>query len=123
MYQYLGCGLDNTHLCNGYEVRRTASGKEVVWIDDVKGLHRAIARHLCDADRPLEANEFKFLRKEMEMSQGQAASMMGVEEQTVSVWERGGTINPAAENLLRMWMKEALGGARKSVAGCRIPLL
>lgn len=111
MYQYLGCGLDNIHLRNGYEMRRTESGSEVVWIDDVKGLHRAIAQCVCDLARPLSAKEFKFLRKELDLSQRQVATMLCIDEQTVSLWERGNSpINPAAEMLLRLLMKETLSG-------------
>ena len=111
MYRYLGCGLDNVWLRNGYELRKTASGNEVVAIQDVVGLHRAIADNLCEIGRPLSGKEFKFLRKELDMSQRQVASMTGVEEQTVSLWEREAhAVNPAAERLLRSLMKETISG-------------
>jgi DNA-binding transcriptional regulator YiaG len=111
MYQYVGCGLDNVQLRNGYEVRRTTSGTEVVHIDDVAGLHRALAQWVCDLSRPLTPKEFKFLRKELDMSQRQVAMMAGVDEQTVSLWERGQSpINQAAERLLRVLMKEHISG-------------
>lgn len=110
MYKYLGCGLDNVQLRNGYELRKTASGVEVIAIQDVIGLHRAIAISLCEAIRPLTANEFKFLRKEVDMSQRQVAQLTGVREQTVSLWERGSPINAAAERLLRSLVKETLSG-------------
>ena len=117
MHQYLGSGLDNIHLRNGYEVRQTASGAEVVAIDDIKGLHRVIAQSICDLARPLAAKEFKFLRKELDMSQRQVAAMVGVEEQTVSLWERGNTaINPAAEMLVRVLMREHQRSTKSSNA-------
>ena len=110
-YRYLGSGLDNVYLRNGYEFRQTDSGLEVVCIDDVMGLHRAIARSVCDLRRPPAPKEFKFLRKELDLSQRQAATMLGVDEQTVSLWERGNSpLNPAAEMLLRVLMKETLSG-------------
>jgi putative transcriptional regulator len=109
MYRYLGCGLDNVMLRNGYEQRQTASGVEIVAIQDVEGLHRAIALSLCEVLRPLTAKEFRFLRKEMDMSQRQLASMADVTEQTVSLWEReGAEINSSAERLLRILVKETL---------------
>jgi putative transcriptional regulator len=110
-YRYLGCGLDNIHLRNGYEFRQTQSGTELVWIDDVKGLHRAIAQQVSDLPRPLTPKEFKFLRKELDLSQRQVTAMMRVDEQIVSLSERGNSpINPAAEMLLRVLMKETLSG-------------
>lgn len=110
MYKYLGCGLDNILLRNGYELRKTASGVDVVAIQDVAGLHRAIAKNLCDVTRPLTSKEFRFLRKELDMSQRQVALLARVEEQTVSLWERGSPINSASEMLLRSLMKENLSG-------------
>lgn len=110
MYKYLGCGLDNILLRNGYELRKTASGVNVVAIQDVAGLHSAIAQNLCDVTRPLTSKEFKFLRKELDMSQRQVALLARVEEQTVSLWERGSSINSASEMLLRSLMKESLSG-------------
>lgn len=110
MYKYLGCGLDNILLRNGHELRKTASGVDVVAIQDVAGLHRAIAKNLCDVTRPLTSKEFRFLRKELDMSQRQVALLARVEEQTVSLWERGSPINSASEMLLRSLMKENLSG-------------
>jgi DNA-binding transcriptional regulator YiaG len=111
MYRYLGCGLDNVWLRNGYELSRTESGKEIVVISNKDGLHKAIAKGLCDIARPLSGKEFKFLRKELDMSQRQVAEMVAVEEQTVSLWERDQhAINRAAERLLRTLMKETLSG-------------
>lgn len=111
MYRYLGCGLDNVHLRNGYEVQTTASGQEVIAITDIPGLHRAIAENLCDAPRALTPQEFRFIRKELDMSQRQVALLVNMEEQTVSNWERGNTqVNTAAEFLLRSLMKETFSG-------------
>lgn len=111
MYQYLGAGLDNVRLRNGYRLERTEAGTEVVRIDDVAGLHRALALWVCDLSRPITNKEFKFLRKELDMSQRQVAALVGVEEQTVSLWERGeNAAQPAAERLLRALMKEKISG-------------
>jgi len=102
MHHYLGCGLDNIHLRNGYDLRRTKSGTEVVWIDDVVGLHRTIAKCICDLTCPLAPREFKFLRKELDLSQRQVADRLEVDEKTVYLWERGELpIISAADVLLR----------------------
>lgn len=89
MFHYKGCGLDNVYLANGYERRTTNSGMEVMHIEDMAGLHRTIA--LTVAVNPLEIGgaEFRFLRKELDMSQRAIAGVLGVQEQTVSLWERG----------------------------------
>jgi len=106
-YHYRECGLDYIYLVNGFQKAKTESGDIVVVIDDVAGLHLAIREGIVDLPRPLEPQEFRFLRKEIDVSQRQLAALVGVEEQTVSMWERGNSpIQRPAELLLRAWVKE-----------------
>ena len=106
-YRYEQCGLDYVYLANGFRLAQTADGSDVVVIDDVEGLHRAIREFVVDLARPLNPREFRFLRKEIDVSQRQLAMMAGVEEQTVSMWERGNSpIQRSAEMLLRAWVRE-----------------
>jgi putative transcriptional regulator len=118
MFQYKGCGLDNVYLANGYERRKTNSGVEVLHIQNLEGLHRTIALTL--AVNPLEIGgaEFRFLRKELDMSQRVIAGVLGVQEQTVSLWERGDQPVPQyAMVLISAMTREYLSGqpAIKSV--------
>lgn len=89
MFQYKGCGLDNVYLANGYERRVTNGGVEVLHIEDLGGLHRTIALSLAVNPLEIAGSEFRFLRKELDMSQRAVAGVLGVQEQTVSLWERG----------------------------------
>ncbi len=109
MYKYQGCGLENIYLRNGVEIMHTESGMEVVRIEDQRGLHKVIAHNLCQLNRPLSGKEFRFLRKELDLSQRQVAMMVGFEEQTVSLWEREQQpVNPPAERIVRLLMAELL---------------
>lgn len=109
--RYEGCGLDNVYLVNGYRYGIVTSGEEVLYIDDIPGLHRAIASIIVDSPADLDAKTFKFLRKEQDMSQRQLAEIFGVEEQTVSNWERARTPIPKyAALLLRALAKERCSG-------------
>ncbi|HET6632020.1 MAG TPA: helix-turn-helix domain-containing protein [Rhodanobacteraceae bacterium] len=111
MYRYKGCGLDNVYLRNGYTSGRTKSGEEVVSIQDVDGLHCALATAIIDSPSSLDAKTFKFLRKELDMSQRQLAHIFDVEEQTVSLWERARTPVPQqVDLLLRALVKETMSG-------------
>ncbi len=111
LYRYMGCGLDNVYLRNGYSVRTAESGEEFVNIENIDGLHRAIAKGIIDSAPSLDAKTFKFLRKELDMSQRQIAAIVGVEEQTVSLWERAKNPIPQhAEILLRALVKETISG-------------
>lgn len=110
MLRYTGCGLDNVFLRNGFEFFEHA-GRKCVRIDDLDGLHRAIAMVVVDSPSPLDAQTFRFLRKEQDMSQRQLAGILGVDEQTVSLWERArNPIPQSADLVLRTLAKERCSG-------------
>lgn len=109
MFHYTSCGLRNIWLVNGYDERETAYGNAVA-IRDLEGLHHAIARRLI-ADKPrLSGAEFRFLRKELGLSQAGIAKMLGHEEQTISLWERKGQVPVWADRFLRALYREAKEG-------------
>ena len=87
-YHYTLCGLKNIYLLNGYEEYETPYGKGVS-INDVDGLHLAIARDVINSPRRLLPEEFRFLRKEMKCSQGSFGLTIGVNEQTIARIEKG----------------------------------
>ena len=87
-YHYTLCGLNNIYLLNGYTEYDTPYGKGVS-INNVDGLHLAIARDLINAPRRLLPEEFRFLRKEMKCSQGSFGLTIGVNEQTIARIEKG----------------------------------
>lgn len=106
-HHYKECGLDHVYLVNGYTPTKDADGNEVIVIDDVAGLHLAIREGVVDLARPLTPKEFRFLRREIDVSQRQLALIVGVDEQTVSMWERAQSpIQRSAELLLRAWVRE-----------------
>jgi len=75
MLRYNKCGLGNVWLRNGYTIKQTRYGKAVV-IRDVEGLHRAIAKALS-RKRKLSGTEFRFLRKEIGLSQEALGRIFG----------------------------------------------
>jgi putative transcriptional regulator len=102
-FHYRACGLDEVRLANGYEIHETAYG-EAVAIDDVEGLHRAIARWLIRRPRVLSGAEFRYLRKELDLSQKELAARLGATEQQVFRWEkkRRAGVPGTADRLLRV---------------------
>jgi len=88
MYAYPNCGFE-VFLLSGYEVTEGPRGTRVKFAD-LKGLHLAIARELIAQKRPLRKEEFRFLRKELDLSQRELGEYFGVTEQAVSLWEREG---------------------------------
>lgn len=110
MYHYLESGLTNIWLKNGYVEQRTPYGKALA-IDDLPGLHQAIALALVEKPGKLEGREIRFLRSEMEMSQPSLATLIGVSAQSIALWEKdkSGVTGPA-EKLLRLIVKGHFNG-------------
>ena len=106
MYHYSSSGLDNVWLANGYTLRQTAYG-EGVSIDDVDGLHRMLASQLAVKAGPLGRKELRFLRTYLNLSQDGLAKLVGVDAQTVSLWERSKKLPLSAETVVRMLVIQA----------------
>ena len=87
MYHYKSCGLDNVFLKNGFAIKQTPYGPAVA-IEDIEGLHLAIASDLLRQKTPLTGAQFRFLRKEQDLTQAEMAAILGVSEQTVAAWEK-----------------------------------
>jgi putative transcriptional regulator len=109
-YQYLGCGLPNVYLTNGVKETKTPYGPSIV-INDVEGLHGAIADQLVVKASALTPVEFRFLRSYLELSQKKLGELVGTSDQSIANWEKGNTaIVKSAETLLRMLVREHRGG-------------
>ena len=100
-YHYTECGLENVWLCNGFTAGSDAYG-EWVSIHDMEGLHRVIGRALASKPGNLTGKEIRFLRIEMDFSQGFLADLLGVTESTWRNWEHNrSAISGPADRLLR----------------------
>lgn len=86
MYHYTSCGLDSVFLKDGFAIKQTPYGPAVA-IEDVEGLHLAIARDLLRQKPPLTGAQFRFLRKEQDLIQAEMAAILGVSAPAVATWE------------------------------------
>jgi len=86
-YHYVECGLSNVWLVSGYEIVESPYG-EGVSIRDLDGLHRCLARCLCDKPKPLSGAEFRFLRRELDFSQKMIGELFGIDARQVRNVER-----------------------------------
>ncbi len=106
MHQYTECGLAEVQLLNGYKINETPYGKSIT-ITDVKELHKSIGMELVCKPGLLSAEELRYLRKELGLSQKLLAQTLGVAEITVCGWEAGkAKISGPADRLLRVLYKE-----------------
>lgn len=103
MFEYQDCGLKGMWLASGYRFEDVDGVGSCLEIDDINGLHRAIAHHVVHYRKRLSGPEIRFLRLEMGLAQKRLADALGVDEQTVSLWERGRRRpSVAAERMLRL---------------------
>jgi len=107
-YHYTECGLRNIWLASGYKMVDTDYGTGVS-IHDIEGLHRAIGESLASKAK-LTGAEFRFLRKEMDMSQKALAVLFGNSDQAVAKWEKKGQIPRLADRMMRLVYLEHIGG-------------
>jgi putative transcriptional regulator len=107
IYHYTGSGLDDIFLLNGYEVDEEGN----LFIKDIHGLHKAIARSLVLRKSKLRGKEIRFLRHTLDWSQKSLGERIGVDYQTVLRWEKGERrITKAPELLLRAIAYEYISG-------------
>jgi DNA-binding transcriptional regulator YiaG len=110
LYHYTESGLRNVWLANGYKLHKTPHG-EAVAFDNVEGLHMSIGRWLCAYRPRLSGPEFRFLRHELDLSQGALAKLLGNDAQSVALWEKAKIKLPAwADRWLRALYREHVDG-------------
>jgi len=97
-FHYTGCGLDDVYLRSGFDRVTTDYGAGVV-IKNLDGLHCAIARHLAYHKKALNGKEFRFLRKQMKLSQEELSDLLSVSDQSIARWEKGETDIPGPAEL------------------------
>ena len=111
MLKYDDCGLRNIWLKNGYQYAVIKGHGKCLEIADINWLHSTIAHHLVNYRKRLSGAEIRFLRVEMGLSQKRLADCMGVDEQTISLWERSRRRpTVAAERMLRLLYLEHADG-------------
>lgn len=117
MLKYDDCGLRNVWLANGYQYVDVEGVGKCLEIDDIDGLHRAIGHHIVNYKKQLGAPDIRFLRAEIGMSQSRLGAFLGVDDQTVSLWERSKR-RPSLSNqyMLKLLYLEHVDG-KTAIAG------
>jgi DNA-binding transcriptional regulator YiaG len=114
-YEYTGCGLKDFFLSGGYTTKKTPYG-ESVSINDLQGLHNAIGRYLADCPRNLTGTEFRFLRRELDLSQKSFGNLFNISDQTVANWEKGTHDLPGlADRMIRFLYLEKISESNQNL--------
>lgn len=108
MYHYKSCGLDNVWLENGY-LEKDFGDQKAVSIHALDELHELISMELVRKDNVLSGKEFRFLRKELDMSQRALGHLLDVTDQAVAKWEKNDNVPRYADVLLRHLYAESVG--------------
>ena len=94
-YAYREIGLGNIILLNGVTTTQTPYGP-MTHIEYIHGLHRAIGLAIAEKSEPMSGAEFRFLRKQLGLTQAELAARMHVTDQTIANYEKGRTgLGPA----------------------------
>lgn len=99
-YHYVECGLDDIFLLNGVSENETKYGV-MVHVENLNGLHRAIGLHIVEKEDPMSGAEFRFLRKQMEITQAKLAKVFSVTDQTIANYEKDNSRLGPADALMR----------------------
>jgi DNA-binding transcriptional regulator YiaG len=99
---YTASGLDYVYLVNGFSIEQDPDYGRIVTIDAPDDLHKAIGLHIITQERPLTGAEFRFLRKQMKLTQEQLAERLGANVQTIANYEKGRKMPAVSEQLMRM---------------------
>jgi DNA-binding transcriptional regulator YiaG len=101
MYHYRESGLPNVYLDGGYREIKTPYGPSIV-IEDVEGLHFAIAQMLVNERPHLSGAEVRFIRRYLEKTQSEFAALLGVTEQSARRWESLNRVPKQADHAVRL---------------------
>jgi putative transcriptional regulator len=105
------CGLPDVWLLNGFCRRETPYG-DAVSVENIDGLHRAIALYLVKKKAELTGCEVRFLRKRLDKTQGELATLLRLDPQTVARWEKDRTdMSGPADLCLRLLVVERETGS------------
>lgn len=91
--------LENVFLSNGFTVTDGDYGTTTQY-EDILGLYRAIVNAVLSKPARLIGTEVAFLRDRLDMFQSELGELLGVKEQTVSLWERSSHFIPKACDLV-----------------------
>lgn len=101
-YRYDECGLDNVILV-GLPCCEDDDGDLVIHVPNINVLHRSLVSAIAQKGTAISAQELRFLRTEMGLTQAELAEVVDRDGQSIGRWERGEKpIDRSAETLIRI---------------------
>lgn len=100
LYAYDFDGLSQVFLASGFRIRQTRYGEGVSFCS-TEELNKQICVALALRSGRLRGNEFRFVRRALELTQATLATMFGRAELTVANWEKTNKVPLEASLLLK----------------------
>ena len=108
-YRYEESGLDNV-VIHGMPTRVDDMGDTVYSLPNINALHKILSQAIVTRSHGITANELRFLRTEIGLTQAELAVHVKKDHQTIGRWERGEKpIDQNAELVIRLLAAERLG--------------
>jgi len=90
-YHFKAAGLPNIYLLNGVTFEDDPDHGPLITVVNMRCLLRAIGLHIIEKPMPMTGDEFRFLRKQMKLTQNELAKRMRVTDQTIANYEKEST--------------------------------
>jgi DNA-binding transcriptional regulator YiaG len=102
-YHLTAVGLPNIWLLNGVTFEDDPDYGQLVTIQKLSGLHRAIGLRIIEKSELMSGPELRFLRKQLGLTQAALAHKVQLTDQTIANYEKGVTeISGPADALLKL---------------------
>ena len=107
LHHMTGIGLSNVYLLNGFHIEND-DGDETITYENIAGLYFEIGRAISSNPFTMRPEEFRFVRKQLEMSQSDVAALFDKSDQAIAKWEKGLLPVPKAESTLLkiVWLSQ-----------------
>jgi DNA-binding transcriptional regulator YiaG len=107
LHHMTGIGLSNVYLLNGFHID-SDDGDEAISYENIAGLYFEIGRAISSKPYTMRPDEFRFVRKQLEMSQSEVATLFDKSDQAIAKWEKGLLPVPKAESSLLkiVWLSQ-----------------
>jgi transcriptional regulator with XRE-family HTH domain len=87
-YHLKAVGLPNVYLLNGVSFEKDEEYGDVAHIENIKGLHVAIGLYIVEKPGLMTGKEFRFLRKQMGLTQEGLGQKLQLSAQTIANYEK-----------------------------------
>jgi putative transcriptional regulator len=115
-HHYIESGLDNVYLLN-IDFLECDCGEKMVCIPFVPELNKLIGKNIIKKQSPLNGKEIRFLRKNMGLKAQVLKEMLGVDNATISRWEKGTQkMSPSNDRLLRIIYANMMNVPKENIA-------